>query len=277
MITNRSVLNKKEISFYNKEGFLCIKNFFDKKLIKELNSSIILSLDEFLKKKKLYNSLKKLSTHEKLYKFRKKYPIYFSEFFDALQTIANIYPPLVKKKVLLIVEQLLNVSKDFVTLTDVAIRLDSPNDNRNSLEWHQDSSYYYQNDLGKNGLVVWSPLIQNLTYAMGPLEFLPKSQKGGTLFTLKKKNRNKLHSRKVSIPQSKIQKYLKNLKSILINQSDALLMNMDMIHRSGFNKSDKFRVSLLGRYHNSSSNDFNPGKNLYNYSNKKINKKIHNF
>lgn len=53
MITNRSVLNKKEISFYNKEGFLCIKNFFDKKLIKELNSSIILSLDEFLKKKKI--------------------------------------------------------------------------------------------------------------------------------------------------------------------------------------------------------------------------------
>ena len=72
-------------------------------------------------------------------------------------------------------------------MTDVGIRLDAPKDNRNALEWHQDSSYYRQNESGKNGVVVWSPLIQDITLEMGPLEFLRRSQNIGTLMTPKKK------------------------------------------------------------------------------------------
>ena len=45
-------------------------------------------------------------------------------------------------------------------MTDIGIRLDPPNDDRNTLAWHQDSSYYRQNNSGKNGLVVWSPIIK---------------------------------------------------------------------------------------------------------------------
>ena len=48
-----SFLNKKNIDFYKNEGFLYISNFFDKDLINELNKSIVLSLDEILKKKKI--------------------------------------------------------------------------------------------------------------------------------------------------------------------------------------------------------------------------------
>lgn len=182
-----SFLNKKNIDFYKNEGFLYISNFFDKELINELNKSIVLSLDEILKKKKLYSTFKNYNLNKKLFLFRKKYPLYFSEFFETLQTIANIYPPLVKKKVLSIVEQLLNISIDFITLTDVGVRLDSPNDSRNALEWHQDSSYYRQNNSGKNGVVAWSPLVQDISLEMGPIEFLRKSHKIGTLMTSKKK------------------------------------------------------------------------------------------
>lgn len=272
-----SFLNKKNIDFYKNEGFLYISNFFDKELINELNKSIVLSLDEILKKKKLYSTFKNYNLNKKLFLFRKKYPLYFSEFFETLQTIANIYPPLVKKKVLSIVEQLLNISIDFITLTDVGVRLDSPNDSRNALEWHQDSSYYRQNNSGKNGVVAWSPLVQDISLEMGPIEFLRKSHKIGTLMTSKKKSKNKLYSRKISIDKNKIQKYLKNIASVEIKQGDVLLMSLDMVHRSGKNLSDKFRVTLLGRYHNSKSDDFNPGINLYNYNNKNINRKVHGF
>jgi ectoine hydroxylase-related dioxygenase (phytanoyl-CoA dioxygenase family) len=272
-----SFLNEKNINFYKNEGFLYIENFFDNKLIKKLNKSIILSLDEILKKKKLYSTFKNYKLNKKLFEFRKKYPLYFSEFFETLQTIANIYPPLVEKKVLSIVEQLLNISIDFITLTDVGVRLDSPNDTRNALEWHQDSSYYRQNNSGKNGVVAWSPLVQDISLEMGPVEFLRKSQKIGTLMTSKEKSKNRLFSRKISINQNKIQKYLKNATCIKIKQGDVLLMSLDMIHRSGKNLSDKFRITLLARYHNSKSDDFNPGINLYNYNDKKINKKVHGF
>lgn len=273
----RSILNKKDIGFYKNEGFLYIKNFFDKKLIKQLNNCIILSLDQSLKKNNLYTSFKHYKFNEKLYKFRKKYPLYFSEFFQTLQTMIGIYPPLVTKKALSIIEQLLNISTDFITLTDVGVRLDAPKDTRNALEWHQDSSYYRQNNSGKNGVVVWSPLIQDISLEMGPVEFLQKSQRIGSLMTSKKKSKNKLYSRKISIDKNKIKKYLKNITSIEIKQGDVLLMNLDMVHRSGKNLSNKFRVTLLGRYHNSKSNDFNPGINIYNYNNKIINKKVHGF
>lgn len=273
----KNILNNKDKNFFKKEGFLYIKNFFNKNLISELNKSIIFSLNEVLKKKKIYNEFKHFELNDKLINFRKKYPLYFSEFFQTIQTIAHIYPPLVKNKVLMAIEQLLNVSKNFLTLTDVGIRLDAPNDNRNSLEWHQDSSYYKQNESGINGIVVWSPLIQNISKKMGPLEFLKKSHKIGTLMTPKNKSKNKLSSRKISINENKIKKYLHNIEFFKINQGDVLLMNLDMIHRSGKNLSNKFRITLLARYHNSKTNDFNPGVNLYKYDNKSINKKIHGF
>ena len=95
--------------------------------------------------------------------------------------------------------------------------------------------------------------------------------------TPKKKSKNKLSSRKITISNNKIKKYLNNIEHFNINQGDILLMNLDMVHRSGKNLSNKFRITLLGRYHNSKSNDFNPGLNLYKYANKNINKKIHGF
>ena len=72
-----SFLNKKNIDFYKNEGFLYISNFFDKELINELNKSIVLSLDEILKKKKLYSTFKNYNLNKKLFLFRKKYPLYF--------------------------------------------------------------------------------------------------------------------------------------------------------------------------------------------------------
>ena len=85
---------------------------------------------------------------------------------------------------------------------------------------------------------------------------------------------------KKEIIQKELERIFKNLNNIEhfnINQGDILLMNLDMVHRSGKNISNKFRITLLGRYHNSKSNDFNPGLNLYKYANKNINRKIHGF
>ena len=56
-------------------------------------------------------------------------------------------------------------------------------------------------------------------------------------------------------------------------------MNIDTLHRSGVNSSHFyfFKMISICRYHNTKSNDFNPGLNIYRYSNKIINKKIHGF
>ena len=48
---------------------------------------------------------------------------------------------------------------------------------------------------------------------------------------------------------------------------DLLMINMDTIHRSGNNNSKKFRITGLCRYHKILTKDFNPGLNIYKYSN----------
>jgi len=51
---------------------------------------------------------------------------------------------------------------------------------------------------------------------------------------------------------------------------------MDLIYRSGINVSNKFRISLIGRFHNTISGDFNSGLNVYKYTDAKLNNKIQN-
>jgi hypothetical protein len=46
-------------------------------------------------------------------------------------------------------------------------------------------------------------------------------------------------------------------------------------NRSGINFSNKFRISIIGRYHNMISNDFKSGLNVYTYSDKNYNKKTY--
>jgi ectoine hydroxylase-related dioxygenase (phytanoyl-CoA dioxygenase family) len=109
---------------------------------------------------------------------------------------------------------------------------------------------------------------------MGPLEFLENSHKLGSI-KVKKLRKSKFSSlqRKIS---EKITKKFK-IKQYEMKLGDILFMNMDTLHRSGVNISNLFRMTSICRYHNTKSKDFNPGLNIYRYSDKIINKEIHGF
>ena len=147
-------------------------------------------------------------------------------------------------------------------------------DNRNKLEWHQDSSYYRQNSNGKNGVVLWTPLVNKVTKNLGPLQILYKSHELGPLNTPREKSGKKFSSKKRTIDNKLLKKFNKIIE-FKMNLGDVVLINHDMVHRSGNNLSKKFRFSLIGRYHNSLSLDFNPGLNVYKYSDQKIQRDVH--
>lgn len=60
-------------------------------------------------------------------------------------------------------------------------------------------------------------------------------------------------------------------------KGDAIIMNMNMIHRSGNNISYQFRITLIRRYLRTLIKSFNRQPSLYKYSNKILNRKIHGF
>lgn len=276
MIIEKKKLTKNSIlarSFFKKHGYLIVRNSFKKRLLNEINQTIIFSLKKYinldLKKAK---SIDNEYFHNKLIELRKKSSKKFALFFDTIQTSSSCFRFWNSNEILNIIEKILKTKNSFLSTTDILTRLDSPVDTKNQLEWHQDSAYFRQNDNSMNAVNCWTPFI-NCPIEMGPIEFLDKSHHLGLLNFKKKRNKNYgSFQRKIN------KKYFKNLelKKFEMKIGDLLMMNMDMVHKSGDNKSKKFRISGLCRYHKILTKDFNPGLNIYKYSDNKLNETIHN-
>ena len=58
--------------------------------------------------------------------------------------------------------------------------MDPPTDDRNSLDWHQEASYYKQNLDPSHGIVAWIPL-HDVRIAHGPVMVCPGSHREGLL------------------------------------------------------------------------------------------------
>ena len=264
---------KKYISNYKKNGFILIKGVLNKSDFKELHQSIVRIFNKFSKKKINKNDLSHIKLNKALIELRKKNPKKFSYFFDSLQTTTSILKFWTSDKVLKIVKYISNEKLQCFSATDLLLRVDSPVDEKNKLKWHQDSGYFRQNKNGVNGINCWAPLV-NLTLDMGPLEILSKSHNLGLVKVKKKRSKN-YGSLQRTLPKTLTNKY--KIINYEMNMGDILFMNMDLVHRSGSNVSSKFRFSALCRFHKILKKDFNPGLNIYRYSNKKLNKEVHGF
>lgn len=269
------VLNKKissaNFNFFKKHGYIVIRDALNKKYIKIVFDSIKKNTNKYSKISKINPSK---NIHNSLINLREKNKKNFSFLFDSLTTLNVNFKILTENNVVNLISKLLKVNVNLITLTDVTIRLDPPFDERNTLGWHQDSSYFRQNNSGKNGIALWSP-INKLNKKHGFLEFIDKSHNLGSLNVKKKKAAGKYISSKRNINEKKLLYLKKNIKSVDLKIGDILLMNLDLVHRSGKNISSEFRISLLGRYHNMITNDFNSGLNIYKYSDEKIHKEVH--
>jgi ectoine hydroxylase-related dioxygenase (phytanoyl-CoA dioxygenase family) len=277
MKTNYKTLNKnikKHRHFLKKNGYLVVTNILNKKNLENMEKLILNTAKIYINfNKKKISGLDDPYFNKELIKLRKKSKKKFAYFFDTLQTSIASYQLWTNTKIMKIVKKIMACEIDTISATDLLVRIDSPIDIRNKLEWHQDSAYFRQNNKGYNGLNCWTPLTK-LTFNMGPLEFLEKSHKLG-LVKVKKKRPGKFRSLQRKIDP----KLIKNLeiKKFELNLGDFIFLNMDTVHRSGENTSKIFRMSSICRYHKTNSKDFNPGLNIYKYSNKNLNKEVHGF
>jgi len=250
---------------YQKHGYVVLRSIINKSLLKDLRNII---------KKIFYKNskYKKKNFHKDLFKFRDTKKEKFGYFFDTLQTLSINYQILTQSKILSTTNKLLKKSKNCISLTDIALRVDPPKDDRNSLKWHQDSSYFRQNNYGFNGVVVWLPVFE-VNKKTGTICLLEQSHKIGPQ-NIKRKKAKKNFSSQRNIDE-RLLKNFRKVEPTSIKLGDAILMNMDMVHKSSNNLSKKNRISLIGRYHNTISGDFNSGLNIFRYSNKNFDKEVH--
>ena len=259
-----SVLKK-----YNSSGFCIIKNVLTKRKIQNIQEVIIdrVNLDFNGNFKK--SDFDKNFFHKFLLNKRKESPKKFSKFYSSLQTNVNIFAISSDKKIKNFVKGILQIKKDHLNCSDFLLRADAPLDTRNSLDWHQDSSYFKRTKDLADCCVIWIPL-QKIDNKIGPLNLISSSHLlGGLPFKRVQKNL-------YSSPQNKINnKFFKNKKITKFNMSmgDILLMDSRIIHRSGKNLSNKFRFTILTRMVSSFNKTFIPGRLIYQY-NDEYNKKL---
>ena len=262
------------IESYTKNGFAIVKNIVPAQRINSLLENIF---NLFCRYSTDYQELKNMEKpwntelfHKKLIEFRQKDPESFGAIYDSLKTSLTLTQLITDNKVVDFVAKFLKIKPSDLSISEPMCRLDVPNDKRNTLDWHQERSFFPQNRNGLNGLVCWIPLT-DITEEMGPMHISPRSHAEGQLKLSNKTKKNMSYTTQIPVPEEFVSKY-EDL-AVHVNAGDAVFFNMLLFHRSGQNISNKVRLATQGRFHTSTADDFIPF-DLINYYNPFIKQKL---
>jgi len=262
------------IESYTKNGFAIVKNIVPAQRINSLLENIF---NLFCKYSTDYQELKNMEKpwntelfHKKLIEFRQKDPESFGAIYDSLKTSLTLTQLITDNKVVDFVAKFLKIKPSDLSISEPMCRLDVPNDKRNTLDWHQERSFFPQNRNGLNGLVCWIPLT-DITEEMGPMHISPRSHAEGQLKLSNRTKKNTSYTTQIPVPEEFVSKY-EDL-AVRANAGDAVFFNMLLFHRSGQNISNKIRLATQGRFHTSTADDFIPF-DLINYYNPFVKQKL---
>ena len=262
--------NKDHQKFFKDNGFLIIKNFFKKNLIKNIQKTILEKSHNYIGLEKEFKNFYDKSFHKSLINLKKQNPERFGSLYDSVQKSLSLYSLILDKKLISKISILSRLSANNISFNGENIRMDLPYDKFHNVDWHQDRAYYFQNREGEKGLVCWIPLI-NIKKNLGPLRVCAKSHKDGFIRDYKKyRKKNSSTQRKI-----KINKKYKVLNSV-VNEGDILFISKNTIHASGKNTSHYIRFSLQVRIHDLMDQNYLSFRNriIYNQSDiKKMKKK----
>jgi len=262
------------IESYTKNGFAIVKNIVPAQRINSLLENIFNLFCKYSTDcQELKNMEKPWNTelfHKKLIEFRQKDPESFGAIYDSLKTSLTLTQLTTDNKVVDFVAKFLKIKPSDLSISEPMCRLDVPNDKRNTLDWHQERSFFPQNRNGLNGLVCWIPLT-DITEEMGPIHISPRSHAEGQLKLSNKTKKNTSYTTQIPVPEEFVSKY-EDL-AVHVNAGDAVFFNMLLFHRSGQNISNKIRLATQGRFHTSTADDFIPF-DLINYYNPFVKQKL---
>jgi ectoine hydroxylase-related dioxygenase (phytanoyl-CoA dioxygenase family) len=252
--------------FYRAHGYIVLKNIAEPALMNRLCQSTFKVFQKLAGK--YSNSLKPPSNwndfmtrfSEPMMHFRSTDPSEFGVFYDTLQTTTSLHALFTTQSIILAAASALKDLPDGLASSGYMLRMDAPKDSRNSLQWHQDSSYYKQNLDGNNGVVAIVPLV-SVSEKNGSLQILSGSHKEGTLKINSSGKKSEITSEQFQVPEQIVKKY--RITTLFAEPGDLVLCHMDLIHKSGKNNSDFFRLTSAVRLHRILAEDFLPGRLEY--------------
>jgi len=198
--------------------------------------------------------------HQELIRFRRDVPALFGAMYDTLQNCLALQQIFSDPRILEVVSRLLDEDPAGLATSGLMLRMDPPFDERNSLAWHQEASYYTQNLEALNGLVVWTPLLE-VTREMGPVEFCLQSHRYGLYGMEHRQKADAQTSEQFRVSDATVARF--SPVAPLLRPGSIVAFTMHTLHRSGKNESEFIRFAAGARYHKIFARDFLPGRVQY--------------
>ena len=223
---------------------------------KKILSSFLKVLQVCLKKED-YKKIRKVKTwqdqklHDVLINLRIEDKDRFSLIYDLMQKNICLNFFCNSNKLPNLAANFLGIKNDEMMMT-IQFRMDTPSDQRNIYDWHQDSAYDKLNSIPSNGVILWMPMI-NTNKKNGTIVIKPKSQNEKNVYKIKKKWK-KFVSPQLTVPTSYLKKY--RSKDVSVKTGDCLAMYPNLFHKSGNNTSKQIRFTILTRFNKILTKDF---------------------
>ena len=211
------------VESYTKNGFAVVKNIVPAQRINSLLENIFNLFCKYSTDcQELKNMEKPWNTelfHKKLIELRQKDPESFGAIYDSLKTSLTLTQLVTDNKVIDFVAKFLKIKPSDLSISEPMCRMDVPNDKRNTLDWHQERSFFPQNRNGLNGLVCWIPLT-DITEKMGPMHISLRSHTEGQLKLSNRTKKNASYTTQIPVPEEFVSKY-EDL-AVCVNAGDAV-------------------------------------------------------
>lgn len=255
--------NLELISSYQKNGFLVLRNIIPHEKINELLDLIAQVIKIEADRIGFHETDKEKLLNEIIIKLRKEHPISSSWIYETVNN-SNIFKKFIYNLgIEETVSELIN-TKNIKSIGTISpnLRIDFPDDTKNTRTWHQDGHYFLDNSDGFDSLVVWISLT-GANKENGTVIICPESHKEKKIKP-EFGSAGNLISEQYTTPQKIVDKY----KKIHLNTEvgDLAIIQMDLIHRSGYNSSDKVRYTAQIRFTNFEKDDYMPPQNILKYS-----------
>jgi hypothetical protein len=247
---------------YEKQGFVLIKNLIPQKKIINVKKTFNLLSEKFLNTPYINN--KQIFLHKYL-SIRKSDPKKTSYLYDSLTTSYALQDLIFDRGIQLYIQALMGDKLENLSHFFRALRIDTPLENPNELDWHQDIQDIQDISDTKtsqiDGLTLWAPLTK-VSSKSGTMEICKCSH-------FKKINNMKLLKRKKF--QSKYMSISNNFASVFdkiqinANPGDVVLMNMNTLHRSiaSSDLKSELRLTVIARFFKFKSKNYLPGSQRF--------------
>jgi phytanoyl-CoA hydroxylase len=248
------------IDYYNENGFVVIENFFERSLLRDFKNDVENIIEAHFKKAKLSKATDDYLT-QGILQLENVDHDFVASVYDTIHQSPSFYRICGYKKTSQLINMLLekSIENALYGFTN-RCRIDPPNDNRRTYDWHQEVFY----TIPKSRFIqTWAPLIFDTTIQNGTIEVIPKSHRNGTL----PQTWNEFEDRatQIIVTPEAIKGFIKTPLEMRVGEM--LLFSPCLVHRSGNNLSDQVRYSLVGMYHDVTNPSFMAPKSNFIYRN----------